>query len=115
MSGIWPTHVFLLLPVAALALQLLYWNRRWRYTEHLVFVLHLHAFWFLALALALTEWPPLAIAVAVILPTYTLLALRRAYGGRWWPLLLRSAVLAFVYALALSVALMLLIFWSLLF
>ncbi len=34
----------------ALCLQIVYWNRRLRYAEHLVFALHLHAVWFLVLA-----------------------------------------------------------------
>ena len=43
--------MFLLLPGFALWMKLAYWNRHLRYTEHLVFALHVHAFWFLALAL----------------------------------------------------------------
>ncbi|MBX3637278.1 MAG: DUF3667 domain-containing protein, partial [Rubrivivax sp.] len=43
--------MFVMLPAFALWLKLLYLNRRLHYTEHLVFALHVHAFWFVALAL----------------------------------------------------------------
>ncbi|HSM21567.1 MAG TPA: DUF3667 domain-containing protein, partial [Rubrivivax sp.] len=49
--------MFLLLPAFALWLQLAYRNRRLRYTEHLVFALHVHAFWFAMLALIITDLP----------------------------------------------------------
>ena len=44
---------FVMLPAFALWLKLAYLDRRLRYTEHLVFALHLHAFGFLMLALML--------------------------------------------------------------
>ena len=46
--------MFLLLPSFVLSMKLVYWNRRLRYTEHLVFVLHVHALWFLAFGLVST-------------------------------------------------------------
>ena len=45
--------MFMLLPGFALWMKLAYWNRNLRHTEHLVFALHVHAFWFLAVAFAL--------------------------------------------------------------
>ena len=47
--------MFVLLPGFALWLKLAYLNRRMRYTEHLVFALHVHAFWFAALLLTLPD------------------------------------------------------------
>ncbi len=55
--------MFVLLPGFALWLKLAYRNRHLRYTEHLVFALHLHAFWFLALILTLPGWGFLTTAV----------------------------------------------------
>ena len=49
--------MFVLLPGYALWLQLVYRNRRLRYTEHLVFALHVHAFWFTMLALSFAGLP----------------------------------------------------------
>lgn len=98
--------MFLLLPTFALWLKLVYWRRRLHYTEHLVFALHVHAFWFLALALALSGVGALAFVAMLLVPGYTLLAMKRVYGGRWWPRLLRAGVVSLLYLVVLSVALL---------
>ena len=82
--------MFVMLPAFALWLKLLYLNRRLRYTEHLVFALHVHAFWFLALACTVFGPAWAGTLATFVVPAYTLLAMRRVYGGRWWPLLLRA-------------------------
>ena len=91
------TTVFALLPGFAAGLKLLFRRRRLHYTEHLVFALHLHAFWFaiaalaMAGALAVSEW--VLLPLLVVGPGYGLLALKRVYGGAWWSLVLRFALL----------------------
>lgn len=108
--------MFLLLPSFALWLKLVYLNRRLRYTEHLVFALHVHAFWFGAFALFFfSQQPALAVAGTVVLPWYTLAAMRRVYGGRRWARVLRAAFVSLLYGLVLSVAMLLVALWSLLF
>ena len=97
--------MFLLLPAFALWLQLAYRNRRLRYAEHLVFALHVHAFWFVMLALIVTDLPWLSSLAGLAVPVYTLLALRGVYGGRWGPRLLRAAVVSVLYGLTLALAL----------
>ncbi len=97
--------MFLLLPGFALWMKLVYWNRRLRYTEHLVFALHVHAFWFFALALTLWEQKWLSGLASIAVPVYTFLAMRRVYGGRWWPLLLRGAVVSLLYLVTMAFAL----------
>ena len=99
----WGTAMFVLMPSFAFGLWVVYRNRRLGYTEHLVFALHLHAFWFIMLALAQIDATPVKIAVLLAVPGYGVLALRRVYGGRWGPLLLRAGVLSAVY-LALVLA-----------
>ena len=94
--------LFALLPFFALWQKLVYLNRRLYYTEHLVFALHLHAFWFIALAVVLTAWPVVSAFAAMSAPVYALLAAKRVYGGRWWPLLLRAATVSVLYLLTLS-------------
>ena len=96
------TAMFALLPFFALWQKLVYLQRRMYYTEHLVFALHVHAFWFIALALAVTKWPWVSAIAATAIPVYGLLAARRVYGGRWWPLLLRAGVVAFLYTITLG-------------
>ena len=61
--------MFVMLPLFALWQKIVYRGRRMRYTEHLVFALHLLAFWFAAL---------------MPMPAYTLVAMRHVYGERWW-------------------------------
>jgi hypothetical protein len=110
--------MFVLLPAFALGLKGVYMNRRLHYTEHLVFALHVHAFWFGALALAmilsLTPLPALQGVCLGAVPIYTLLAMRRVYGGRWWPRLLRAALVCLMYVLVLGFAVAFLMVWALL-
>ena len=106
--------MFVLLPAFALWMKLAYFNRRRRYTEHLVFALHVHAFWFLALALTLPDRPWLTIPASIAVPWHTFLAMRRVYGGRRWPRLLRGALVAFLYSITLVAMLTGNALWSLL-
>jgi hypothetical protein len=106
--------MFVMLPFFALALKLVYLNRRLRYTEHLVFALHLHAFWFAALGLTLFDLPWLSALALVAVPVHTALAMRRVYGGRWAPLLLRAGLLSLLYGLTLALAISFVAVWSLL-
>jgi hypothetical protein len=107
--------MFLLVPAFAAALKLAYGNRRLRYTEHLVFALHVHAFWFLMLALMLTPWSAVTLAALAAVPAYTLWAMRRVYGGRWLPRLARAAFIGTLYGATVGAALSLVAVWSLLF
>jgi hypothetical protein len=97
--------MFVLLPSFALWLKLVYLNRRLRYTEHLVFALHVHAFWFLALGLVLTDvWWITTIGASAV-PWYTMLAMRRVYGGRRWPRWLRAGLVSLLYGVVMVLAL----------
>ena len=107
--------MFVLLPLFALCLKLVYLNRRLRYTEHLVFALHLHAWWFIVLVRMLLDWPVLTGLAFMALPVYTWMAMRRVYGGRRWPLLLRSMLISSVYSVMLSLAMVAVVIWALLF
>jgi hypothetical protein len=106
--------MFLLLPSFALWLKLLYLGSGRRYTEHLVFALHVHAFWFLALALMLSG-VQLVIGLCMLgVPVYTLLAMRRVYVDRWWTRLLRAALVSTLYGVVMMVALVAVMLWTLL-
>lgn len=92
--------MFVLLPAFAGMLALLFRNRGFSYTEHLVFALHLHAFWFgtIALMMLALEWLPwLALIGLLIIPAYAALAFRRVYGGATGPLVWRCAMLSLVH------------------
>jgi hypothetical protein len=106
--------LFVLLPSFALWLRLVYANRGLRYTEHLVFALHVHAFWFVALMFTLPDTAWLSVPALIAVPWYTLLAMRRVYGGRRWPRLLRGMLVSALYGLTLTLALSGVGLWSLL-
>ena len=92
--------LFVLLPAFALWLAALFRYRGFSYTEHLVFALHLHGFWFLWLTLLMPglEWLPwLAAPLLLVIPVYALLSFRRVYGRLNLGLLLRCTVLAIVH------------------
>lgn len=108
-----PNAMFVVLPVYALLLAILYRSRRRRYPAHLVFALHAHAFFFAVLALessveaivdawtlpeAIDRYASRAIVLALLL--YFPAALRRVYGGRWIPTVLRAVTLAVLYGAA---------------
>ena len=98
--------MFVLLPTFALWLKLAYFGRRLYYTEHLVFALHIHAFWFLALAVSLSGTWVLTAPAVLAVPIYTLMAMKRVYGGRFWPRLMRAGVVSALYLVVMTVAIM---------
>ena len=107
--------MFFVMPLFALFLKAVYWGRRMRYTEHLVFALHLHSFWFAVLALTLFDQAWLTGAAVMAVPVYGFMALKRVYGGgRLWRLL-RVSVVSLLYLVALTLAMTVAILWSLVF
>ena len=92
--------LFVLLPAFAGGLALIFRNRGFSYTEHLVFALHLHAFWFLAITAIMVgvEWAPWLALLLIVVPLYAALAFRRVYGGPRWTLALRCVVLTLVHS-----------------
>jgi hypothetical protein len=108
----WGTAMFLLVPMFAGWLKLAYLNRRLRYTEHLVFALHLHAFWFAAILLMQVPLAALTFGALIAMPAYALLATHRVYGGRWWPTLLRNVAVAVAYGVTLLLAMAVVALWA---
>jgi len=75
-----PKAIFILVPVFALVLRLVYVRRKRRYVEHLTFALHVHAFGFLALTPeTFIDWTPVAALLGLSLPVYVFVAMRRVY------------------------------------
>jgi hypothetical protein len=107
--------MFVMVPLFALWLKLLYWNRRLRYTEHLVFALHLHTFWFIALLVTLPDEPITGFVALCAVPVYGFMALKRVYGGGFWWRLSRVSVISMLYAVVLVLVLTFVGLWSLLF
>ncbi len=114
-----PSTLFVLLPVFALMLEILYVFKRRLYMEHLIVALHSHAFLCLTLllvflAMALRQWlapasGPLHALLGLVegllfawMPLYLLLMQKRVYGQGWPMTLTKYAVLGFSYTILLS-------------
>ncbi|MBT3825898.1 MAG: DUF3667 domain-containing protein [Candidatus Marinimicrobia bacterium] len=94
--------MFLLLPVAALQLKVLYWRRKKLYIEHLVFSLHVHAFIFSILILTVvldhkfTMW--LVIFASLI---YLFLAMKNFYAQSYSKTTSKMILLLISYGLTI--------------
>jgi len=93
-----PKLVFLLLPVFAALLALVYVRSRRMFIEHLVFSLHYHAALFLGFAVAALSGAWLVwLLVPPVGGVYVLLAMKRVYRQSWRKTLLKHAFLTAVY------------------
>ena len=111
--GFVPSVMFVILPVFALILKVLYVRRDYHFSEHLVFGLHTHAFAFAAFtAMALVIWAgseteagsPVNVALKWTLfglmasvPLYFFAAQKRVYAQGWVKTALKASVLAVTY------------------
>ncbi|GGD01681.1 DUF3667 domain-containing protein [Undibacterium terreum] len=100
-----PYVVFMLMPIFAFLLRITYFRRRFVYGVHLVFVLHVHAFAYLLFLLSLLPFAP-AGPLATVFVVYFVAALRKVYGGRWIPQILRALALFIVYGLFVAFGLL---------
>jgi hypothetical protein len=110
-----PKAMFIFLPLIAFLHMLLYWLPRHRYAEHLLFFIHLHAFYFsvaillVGAILAAGSWPKMS-GVSDFLQTilgwwaaiYTLFAMRRVFRRGWPGTLFKAVVLFFVYSIVFA-------------
>lgn len=101
-----PTVMFLLLPVFALLLKVVYLRRDWYYSEHLVFALHTHAFAFLVFTFIAVlmgfsggaAWAGITGQVLVFgIPIYFFVAQKRVYGQSWLKTGAKALLLGWLY------------------
>lgn len=117
--GTLPKAMFIFLPLIAFLNMLLYWRPRYRYAQHLLFFVHLLAFYFsvaivvLCLSHAADAWPKLGGVGSLLetllgwtLPVYTVLSMRRVFRRGWPGTLVKGIALFFAYSIvfALTVA-----------
>jgi hypothetical protein len=105
--------VFVLLPLFAACLKLVNRKQHMPYASHLVFALHLHAFWFIVLAavqigmrhtqISLWGWSPVLWLGVAVMVGYTLKAGARVYTGSWKQRLPRSLLLSLMYTALLAI------------
>ncbi|MCP4726530.1 MAG: DUF3667 domain-containing protein [bacterium] len=106
-----PKVLFVLLPVFALVLKLIYIRRKILYIEHLVLSLHFHTFVFLHLIITVifTHWVVITLIILGIL-LYLFLSMKNIYGQSFIKTFLKFGVLMFSYALLMIPAFLLLTF-----
>ena len=101
-----PYAVFLLMPVFALFLKLLYLGSGRRYGEHFLFALHSNAFAFFTMSLFIVAdgWDFVRFVLLAWLVLYLPTAMRRVYGGSRGTTTLRWIVLLTLHVLSLMAA-----------
>jgi hypothetical protein len=100
-----PTMMFVLLPVFAAVLKLLYVRRKRFYVEHFVFALHAHAFTYLLFTvMALVGLDVVTIGLTLWMLLYYFLAMKRVYGQGWTKTGIKYVALTVSYLVLLGVA-----------
>lgn len=110
-----PAALFVLLPLMAIILKVLYPLSKRYYVEHLLFVVHFHAFVFFILTLQVlfsrlisllgisdTASDITTIAVFLYIPVYLYKSMRRVYDQGHWLSSMKFSVLLFFYFMGLS-------------
>lgn len=107
--GYVPSLMFLLLPVFAGLLKLLYFRSPLYYAEHFIFVLHTHAFVFGIFSLSILTGMVGATFLSPFLliwtALYIFLAMRKVYGQGWKKTALKYWTLGWLYFWVLLIAL----------
>jgi len=114
-----PQMMFIFLPLIAAVMSVLYLRSGRYYVEHLLFVVHFHAFFFLAGIVALlleqlsevaggaigigltTAQAALGTVLVFYVPWYLLKAMRRVYAQSWWKTLPKFGLLGLAYFVSL--------------
>ena len=101
-----PKMMFFLLPLFAVTLKLLYLRTKQLYVEHLIFLLHVHAFAFLAFIPLLLVHPLfhpgwLTITVFLSVLVYVIFAMHTVYRQGWIKTSVKFSLLGFGYVLLL--------------
>jgi hypothetical protein len=122
--GTMPKAMFIFLPLVAFLHMLMYWRPWHKYAEHLLFFLHLHAFFFSVMILVMlvaaadSAWPRLDPSKGFVslvfwsFVLYTVLAMRRVFGRGWAATVFKALALSFVYMIVLSFTLAGVIFYA---
>ena len=102
-----PYAIFLLMPLFALYLKILYLGSGKRYGEHMLFALHANAFAFIMLGLALVvPWTLVQVLLIGWLTIYLPKAMRRVYGGGKFITFVRWSVLVVLHLFSIGAAIL---------
>lgn len=114
--------MFVMIPVFALLLKLLYIRRKILYINHLIHTIHIHTFAFLiyGLAMAAMYWLVdnddlqgwLSVGAMVMVSTYAYLSFKNVYSQRWGKTLIKFWLTGFIYSYVIIIALLIEMFVS---
>lgn len=117
-----PKMMFLLLPMFALILKLVYINKKRYYYEHLIYSFHIHSAIFLSvLTTMLLQWffglfyeldVLLGLSCALYIIWYIYRSLRTFYGSTRWITILKMFFLNFAYTMLLTLCFLIIIAFS---
>jgi hypothetical protein len=114
--------MFVLLPIVALIFKFWYLFAKKYYVEHLIFALHNHAFLFAALLIIILSntyagWRNpeeeglttsivnfMDVVIAVWVPVYLLVSLKRVYRQGWWMTVAKFSCIGISYLVLLTLA-----------
>ena len=108
---------FILMPIFAILLKLLYIRGKRLYIEHLIFSVHFHAFIFavfifILLLYKISNDEGFALLLCSVIPVYCLLALRKVYENTRFKTIVKALLLSFAYTACISTLAFLTIFIS---
>ena len=119
--------MFIFLPLVAFLNMLMYWWPRYRYAEHLLFFVHLHALYFSAAIIMLSlinagdAWPKVDGITGILetilgwtIPVYTLVAMRKVFRRGWPGTVFKAVVLFFIYMIVFALTVGAVVVYSLL-
>jgi len=104
--------LFLLMPVFALLLKLLYVRKRVFYIEHLMFSINMHSFMLLVFSMMiilgqiLKENSGYVAFMFILVPVYFTAGMKRFYRQSLWKVILKEIILAGVYFIILLLSLL---------
>jgi hypothetical protein len=108
-----PRALFLLLPVFALLLKVLYRKADRYYPEHFVFALHIHALYFVTRILELPLRETFLGTPLLLAPlAYLFFALRAVYGGSWIKTAVKQGLLLSTYGTLVLLAMGGIVVWT---
>lgn len=105
---------FVLLPLFALLLKLIYIRRRHNYVRHLVFSIHIHSFIYLLMTIIVAmymsinanlEW--LTSIAVFLIPAYIIVAMKKFYGQSVGKVIFKFLVVSFLYNICFLVVVVL--------
>jgi hypothetical protein len=110
-----PKLMFVLLPLFALFVGMLYSRRKYYYSQHAIFSVHFHSFFFLIMIIAAlvddlydAAWIALGLPAAVLVLAfiYLVAALWRMFGQSVWLSFVKAGIVTVLYTLSIIVAFM---------